>query len=86
MADSRIDDDVKYQIDLTAEDEAPQSALDRIADQALVLWDLLDDLDTASAARLRPTLRILLERVGRIIASEMVMDPIEPDSEGVNLH
>ncbi|MCJ2068531.1 hypothetical protein MKK75_06885 [Methylobacterium sp. J-030] len=86
MADSRIDDDVKYQIKITAEDEATHSTLDRIAGQALVLSELLDDLDTASAARLRPTLRILLEGVGRIIASEMVMDPIESDFEWVNLH
>lgn len=85
MADSRVDE-IEGQIDLTAEDEEAQSTLDRVAAQALVLWDLLDGLDTASAARLRPKLWILLKEVGQIIASEMTADPVEPGSEGGGLH
>lgn len=86
MADSCMDDDIEGRINLTAENEEARSALDQVADQALVLWDLLDALDTASATRLRPTLQIVLEEVGRIIASEMVMDLGDPDPEGGNLH
>ena len=86
MVDRRMDGDSEGQIDLTAEDDGAQSTLDLFAGQALGLWDLLGDLDLANAAKLRPKLRILLEEMGRIIASEMVMDPAEPGSEGGNLH
>lgn len=85
MADSRVDE-IEGQIDLTTEDEETQSTLDQVAAQALVLWDLLDGLDTASAARLRPKLWILLKEVGHIIASEMTADLVEPGSEGGGLH
>jgi hypothetical protein len=86
MADSRMDDDMEGRTDLTAEDEEAQFTLDRVAAQALVLWDLLDGLDTVHAARLRPKLWILLKEVGQIIASEMTADPVEPSSEGGGLH
>lgn len=85
MADSRMDE-IEGKIDLAAEGDETQSTLDRVAAQALVLWDLLNGLDTASAARLRPKLWILLNEVGHIIASEMTADPVEPGSEGGGLH
>ncbi|MCJ2087247.1 hypothetical protein MKK88_14815 [Methylobacterium sp. E-005] len=81
-----MDDDSEGRIDRSAEVDEAQSALDHVAGQALVLWDLLDGLDKANAARLRPKLQNLLEEVGRIIASGMTRDPFEYGSEGNGLH
>ncbi|MCJ2087056.1 hypothetical protein MKK88_13830 [Methylobacterium sp. E-005] len=86
MVDKHMDGDSEDKIDLTTEDEDEQLNLDRFAGQALVLWDLLEDLDPASAARLRPKLQILLAEVGRIIASEMAMVSVDLDSDGDDLH
>ena len=77
MTDVRTDGHADGSMNFLSKDIAAP-LLERIADKALEISEMLRGLDRAEAKRLKPLLDALLYELGRQIAASLMLEPVPP--------
>ncbi|SFD40950.1 PAS domain-containing protein [Methylobacterium sp. 13MFTsu3.1M2] len=77
ITDSRVDGPYEPPVGFLGAPTEPGTAVERMADYAMRLWELVGDLGPGEATRVQPLLEALLYELGRQIAASLSGEPPE---------